>query len=204
MIDEGCPTIREAMKIWEDGIKYHKEHYVFTKEDEYRFHSMGVAHFARLIASHIEELNPEKAFVLGLLHDYGKKYSERFHGLVGYLELNEMGYPLAAKICLSHTFPKKDFSIEYYPSYPQEDVKISKELLADMEYDDYDRLIQFCDTFFEALSIQKPEERINNIKNRYNLNDDVYYFLLNEAAILKSYFDKKCGQEVYKLLGVGE
>lgn len=204
MMNENCPTIRDAMKIWEDGIKYHKEHYDFTKEDEYRFHSMGVAHFARLIASHIDGLNPEKAFVLGLLHDYGKKYSERFHGLVEYLELTEMGYPLAAKICLSHTFPKKDFLIDYYPSYPQEDIKISKELLAVMQYDDYDRLIQFCDMFFEALIIKRPEERIQNIKKRYNLNDEVYHFILNETASLKSYFDKKCGQDVYKVLGVGE
>lgn len=201
-MNEEYPNIRDAIKIWEDGIKYHKEHYVFSKEDEYRFHTMGVAMFSRLLASHIEGVNPEKAYILGLLHDYGKKYSERFHGLIGWLELKEMGYPLAARICLTHTFPEKDFKFEYYPSYPIEDLRAAKEILAEFEYDDYDRLVQFADMFFEALYIQKPEDRIENIKKRYNLNNEIYEFLINEAAKLKAYFDDKCGEDVYQLVGI--
>ena len=68
------PNREQALKIWEAGIIYRLSRpYGFTFENEYRFHTMGVASAAEKIARHVPNMDPEKAFVLGLLHDYGKE-----------------------------------------------------------------------------------------------------------------------------------
>lgn len=205
-MNSNCPNIREAMKIWEEGIRYRRENYDFLREDEYRFHTMGIAMFSRLLAMRITGLNPEKAYIMGLLHDYGKKYDEslnnHFHGLVGYLELKELGWDAPARICLTHTFPDKEFALENYPSYPIEDLKRVKKILADIEYDDYDRVVQYSDMFLEGLKITTLEERIAHIKQRYHLSDADEQCLLTDAMCLKKYFDAKCGEDTYIILGI--
>lgn len=201
---KGCPDTKVAMQLWEDAIKHHKEHYAFTKEDEYRFHTMGVGMSARLLATRISGLDPEKAFVLGLLHDYGKKYNEKavgFHGLIGYLELTEMGYHMAARICLTHTFPNKDFDLKNFPSYPISDLEQCKSILDNVEYDDYDRIIQLCDLFFEGLQLTTLEKRIEGKRQRYNLGSDEVQLLTTEAYFLRDYFTNKIGDDVLKILG---
>ena len=67
----------------------------------------------RLIASRIDSIDGQKAYILGLLHDYGKMVrdadnKEYFHGLTGYHEMNRLGFDDVARVCLTHTFPDKD------------------------------------------------------------------------------------------------
>lgn len=201
----GYPDIKEAMRLWEDGIRRRREDDGFVYEDEYRFHTMNIAAFCRLLASKIPGLNIEKAYICGLLHDYGKKYDERkikrFHGLLGYLEMMDMGYPDIARICISHTFPVRNFDFSYYPSYPQTDLEFARSILDQIRYDDYDRLVQYCDLFLEALKIMKPADRIKNICKRYNLTNQENRYLNENAAFLKKYFDEKCAQDTFSLLG---
>ncbi len=101
-----------------------------------------------MIAIKTKILNPEKAFVLGLLHDYGKRISERkaniFHGIEGYNAMLSFGYPDVAKICLTHTFQNENFN-EKTLGYPSDWMIEAKKILSVLAYDDYDRLIQFCD-----------------------------------------------------------
>ena len=104
MANKGYPDIKTAKKIWEEGIKYRKSKpYGFDIEKEYIFHTKGIAAAAKKIAENIPGLNPEKAYVLGLLHDYGKRISERderyFHGREGYEQMNKHGFYDVAKIC---------------------------------------------------------------------------------------------------------
>ena len=51
-------------------------------------------------------MDAEKAYVLGLLHDIGRKFGVRHLGHVsdGYRFMMSLGYDEAAKICLTHSF----------------------------------------------------------------------------------------------------
>ena len=55
-------------------------------------------------------MDPEKAWVMGLLHDIGRRYgvTGMRHGYDGYRYLLEIGQPEIAPVCLSHSYPIKD------------------------------------------------------------------------------------------------
>ncbi|MDR1693723.1 MAG: HDOD domain-containing protein [Lactobacillaceae bacterium] len=202
----GYPTIWEAEKVFEDVISYRKEHFPHKPLTcSYINHSHNVAKAAKLIAESTAKLIPEKAYVLGLLHDCGKrlkeKESKKFHGREGYEYMLEKNYSDVARVCLTHTFPYKDARIDEM-QYPNEWKAWAKEKLADVEYDDYDRLIQLCDKLCEEENIVRVEERMEKIVERYGLSSIEKERLLQEGNMLKEYFDKICGKDVYKILGV--
>ena len=138
-MNNNVPSMKQAVNLWLDGIKYRQEHFDFPIKDEYIFHTQGIAFASRQIASRMSGMNPETAYICGLLHDYGKKYNEReigrFHGLVGFQELNAMGLGLPACICLTHTFVDKNINFCDFPSYPKKDLDICQSLLSALEYD---------------------------------------------------------------------
>lgn len=206
MSGKGYPTLEIARKIWQEGYDYRCATTPFETKQEYIFHTEGVARAAQIIAAATDDMNPEKAYVLGLLHDYGKKYDERtvnkFHGRSGYEELNKLGYPVAARICLTHTFPQRDFNNEDYLSYPQEWLEWAHKELSGIIYDDYDRLIQLCDMFFEGMQIVDFESRFKGIVRRYNLPQRLLGVLMKNASRLRGYFEDKTGQDIYQLLNI--
>ncbi len=201
----GYPHLSEALKIWEEGIAFRLSQGAFSKEEEYRFHTKKVAEIASLIASKCG-MNTEKAYVFGLLHDYGKHIDERktgvFHGLEGYREMLKKDYPEMAVICLSHCFPKKDFDLDNYPAYNRKDLEISKQILSLNDYDDYDRLIQLSDMFPEGMNIVTIENRLQGIKKRYCLSEKKLKDISENALFLKQYFSDLCGCDIYTLIGL--
>lgn len=68
-------------------------------------HCRTAAHCAEKIAAAVG-LDPDKAFVLGLLHDIGRRYGKRHLGHVsdGYTYMMELGYDEVARVCMSHSF----------------------------------------------------------------------------------------------------
>ena len=206
--NKGYPPRKQALQIWEQGIIYRLSRpYGFTFENEYRFHTMGVASAAEKIAQQIPTMDKEKAFVLGLLHDYGKRINERiegyFHGREGYEQMMKMGYPDVAKVCLTHTFSTRNFSDEDY-SYPQEWKDWAHQMLNKITYDDYDYLIILCDKLFDGLSIVSISKRVRDIVERYHLGKRQEESLIKESMKLKEYFDQKTGQDIYQLLNIEE
>ena len=207
-IEKYYPDREEAYKLWEEGIQHRlSKEYGFTFEHEYRFHTQGVAKAAEKIACHVSGMDAEKAFILGLLHDFGKRIGEkfegRFHGQEGYEKMCEMGYFDVAKVCLTHTFPDKDFSDDEF-SYPMEWKVWSKQTLSNIEYDDYDYLIALCDKFFEGMSMVSIKKRVDGIVRRYNLDEKQKVLLCKQSNKLKEYFDKKTGCNIYTILGIEE
>ena len=200
------PSLEQAYKIWRKGYEYRCTTTHFEAKEEYIFHTKGVAEAARIIAVATREMNAEKAYILGLLHDYGKKYDERqenrFHGRSGYEELKAMGYTTSARICLTHTFPCKEFKNEDYPSYSLDCLCWAHEELAKIEYDYYDRLIQLCDMFFEGMNKVDFESRFKGIVYRYNLPERLLDVLMKNALNLRCYFENKTGQDIYQLLKI--
>ena len=68
-------------------------------------HSRTAAHCAEKIAA-AAGLDPDKAYVLGLLHDIGRRFGKRHLGHVsdGYSYMMSLGYEEVARVCLSHSF----------------------------------------------------------------------------------------------------
>ena len=98
----------------------------------------------RKIASACGDMDVEKAYILGLLHDIGRKFGVRHLGHVydGYVYMKSLGYDEVAKICLTHSFNNHTID-EYIGKFDvtDEELTIIKTELAKTIYDEYDRLI---------------------------------------------------------------
>ena len=64
------------------------------------------ARCAEKIAARCPGLDPDKAYVLGLLHDIGRWYGDGHlcHVYYGWKYMTELGYDDVARICLTHSF----------------------------------------------------------------------------------------------------
>lgn len=200
------PNREQALSIWQEGLNFRITNYGFDVADEYVFHTKGIAESCEIIAKQIASLNAEKAYVLGLLHDYGKKYPEKelggFHGHYGYDEMMQMGFPDVARVCLTHSFYASDFNKDDYKNYSSKDLDWAQDKLKNIIFDDYDKLVQLCDMFFEGRNKVTFEKRFEGIMKRHNLSFDNIKNLYHHAEENKKYFDNKCGTDIYKLLGI--
>lgn len=73
-------------------------------------HSIFAAQAAKLIADNCPMLDPEKAYVLGLLHDIGRRYgiTNMRHSIDGYTYAMQNGYDDLGKICITHSFQTRN------------------------------------------------------------------------------------------------
>lgn len=73
-------------------------------------HSISVANNAKLIADRVSDLDSNKAYVMGLMHDIGRRSGIKglMHTLDGYNYMMSINQPEIARICLKHSFPIKD------------------------------------------------------------------------------------------------
>lgn len=162
-------------------------------------HSRTAAHCAEKIAATCG-LDPDKAFVLGLLHDIGRRFGKRHLGHVsdGYSYMMELGYDEVARICLSHSF--NDQSLESYIGHrdttPEETALIETNLAA-MVYDEYDRLIQLCDSLADASGVVDIEERMNDVKRRYGSYPQDKW---DNNLALKAHFEQLAGRSIYEVV----
>ena len=159
-------------------------------------HSRVAAHCAEAIAEKAG-MNSEKAYVLGLLHDIGRRFGKRHLGHVsdGYTYMMSLGYDDVARICLTHSFNEQ--KIEGYVGNfdtSEEETKLIREQLAKAEMDDYDRLIQLCDAISGAEGVMDIIDRMTDVKNRYGSYDPDKW---NANLQLKSYFEEKMGMDLY-------
>ena len=145
-------------------------------------------------------LDGEKAYVLGLLHDIGRREGVKHLGHVydGWDYLNRLGYPEAAKICLTHSFNTGRLE-DYIGRFdiPEDRQREIREALAACVFDDYDRLIQLCDALAGAEGVMGLEKRMTNVKNRYGFYPRDKW---EKNFALKTYFDQKCGCDIGRLL----
>ena len=142
-------------------------------------------------------MDAEKAYVLGLLHDIGRKFGVRHLGHVsdGYAYMMCLGYDEAAKICLTHSFNNHTIN-EYIGKFDvsDEEMKMIKTELARTVYDDYDRLIQLCDSLAGAEGVLDIEDRMNDVKKRYGSYPQKKW---DSNMRLKRYFEEKMKKDIY-------
>ena len=165
-------------------------------------HSLSVAENARRIAEKVPGMDPEKAYIMGLLHDIGRRVgvTGMRHLTDGYAYMMQLGEPEIAVICLTHSFAAKN--VEYFEGKhdctPEQKAFI-KDFLDCREYDDYDRLIQLCDAVSLPGGACIMEKRFVDVALRHGVRD---YTTQRWRAYLelKKYFDSLCGCDIYTLL----
>ena len=160
-------------------------------------HSRTAAHCAEKIALYAG-LDPDKAYVLGLLHDIGRRFGKRHLGHVsdGYTYMMSLGYGDAARICLTHSFNDKRME-SYVGSFDtsEEETRLIREKLQEAVYDDYDLLIQLCDSISGAEGVMDIIDRMGDVKRRYGFYDPDKW---NRNLELKAYFEEKMGKDLYE------
>lgn len=163
-------------------------------------HSEIVAFCAEQIAKECEDLDAEKAYVLGLLHDIGRRFGVKHFGHIydGYMYMMELGYDEVARICASHSFSIQRIE-DYIGNFDvtKEQQKVIEDYLNQLVYDDYDRLIQLCDSIGAADGVVSMEERMGDVKRRYGSYPQDKW---DKNLLLKEYFSEKIGKDIYFVL----
>lgn len=164
-------------------------------------HSRVAARCAEKIAVCCTELDSEKAYILGLLHDIGRRFGVRHLGHVydGYHYMRRLGYDEAARICLTHSFVEKDLQVYVgkHDISQSEEKELSATLYA-LEYDEYDRLIQLCDSLAGAEGVMDMEARMLDVKKRYGFYPQSKW---DATLRLRTYFEERMGRNLYDVVG---
>jgi hypothetical protein len=165
-------------------------------------HSRQVAEAAQRIAAAYPALDPEGAYTLGLLHDIGRREgkSDMRHVLDGYNFLLAEGYPDAARICLTHSYPIPNIgagSGKWDGTANEEGFVAS--YLASIEYTDYDRLIQLCDALCLPGGPVLMEKRLLDVSLRHGFNK---FTIRKWKAFfdIRTEFETVIGTSIYQLL----
>ena len=186
------PTREEAEKLLKEAE--------FCNPGPWGDHSRVAAHCAEKIAAACGCFDPDTAYILGLLHDIGRKFGVRHLGHVsdGYSYMRSLGYDKAAQICLTHSFNNQTID-EYIGKFDttEEELSMITSALASVNMDDYDRLIQLCDSLAGSTGVLNIEERMSDVKRRYGSYPKAKW----DANIqLKAYFEEKAGKSIYEVV----
>lgn len=189
------PTIEEALKELEIAEQRNPGPWVK--------HSINTGIAARNIAEKIPGMDSEKAHVVGTLHDIGRRVKFGFvdiptHVYEGYKYCMEKGWDEAARICMTHSYllMKDEFDYEPENDYEKE---IKKYILEVGEADDYDKLIQLCDSLAVDYGFVILEKRFVDVTRRYGIMEG--YIKGWEVAFgIKEYFEEKMGCSIYDVL----
>lgn len=163
------------------------------------------SHFVALAAERIAAaagMDSEKACILGLLHDIGRRCGipGQYHIYAGYAYSLSKGWDEIARISITHSFLLKDTSLGVSPfnGTPEENIVIEN-YMRNIEFDDYDLLIQLCDALGTDKGLCIIEKRIVDVALRYGLLPGSLE-KWRKFFELKAYFDAKCGTSIYNLL----
>ena len=169
----------------------------------YENHVYGVAKVAKIIASKLKTMNPDRLYVMGLLHDISRTEDDRlqrFHGILGYEKLIRID-PDAARACLLHTFPwnelppYRQYTKLFYQS--KKDYQFIANFIKQNPPKEEDYLIQLCDHLANKNGFVTIEERAKEVMERHRKSQDfVDIVRINE---LKQYFDQKIECDIYSL-----
>ena len=163
-------------------------------------HSINVGIAARNIAEKVSWLDPEKAYIVGLLHDIGRRVGIvdiPTHIYEGYRYCMEKGWDEAARICMTHSYLRMRDEFDYDPE--QENERAIKEYILNCRADDYDKLIQLCDSLAVDYGFVILEKRFVDVTRRYGIMEG-YIKGWEVAFLIKEYFEKEMGCSIYDVL----
>ena len=194
------PDLNTARRLLEEGWQ--------CNPGPWKNHSLTAARCAMTIAERLRQrgdnIDPEKACILGMLHDIGRREGVTYlaHTIDGYDYLMGLGYDEAARICLTHSFPEKDVNtyIGRHDISAEDEQRLIR-LLYSFDYNDYDRLIQLCDSISMPDGPASIIERMTDVKNRYGYYPQEKW---DKNLALKRYFEEKMGCSVEEVCGISK
>ena len=164
-------------------------------------HSRNAAMAAERIAAACG-MDSERAYILGLLHDIGRRegINATKHITDGYHYAVSKGWNDVARACLTHSFPIQDINAMIGQSdIPPHDREFLADYIKQAKYSDYDLLIILCDSIALPQGFCILEKRFIDTSIRYG----IYDFLperWQKYYDYKAYFEHKCGKNLYSLL----
>lgn len=185
------PDRKEAEKLLEESGRLNPGPWVN--------HSRYVAYCAQKIAENIDGMDEEKSYILGLLHDIGRRFGFSYiaHVIDGYNFFMNKGYDEPARICLTHSFNVKDINTYIgKKDISDEQYNLMKHLISSFEYDDYDRLIQLCDCLALPTGPVNIEERMDDVESRHGYYPEAKR---KNNYELKKYFENKMNKSIESL-----
>ncbi len=143
----------------------------------------------------------------GLLHDIGRAFGDQSmqirHIFEGYHFLMDEGYPDAARICLTHSFPVQDIhAVTGVWDCTQDEYVFLDNYLQKIEYDSYDKLIQFCDNIALPEGIVTLEKRMVDIVLRYGFDAENTVARWEKLFSIKAELEAAMGCSVEDALGL--
>ena len=167
-------------------------------------HSKYAALACERIAEHCPHMDSEKAYVIGLLHDIGRRVGivQERHMLEGYNYCMSKGWKNAAQICITHSFMLKNITTSIGKwDISKEDYEFMKKFIEDVVYDDYDKLVQMCDSLALPDGFCFLEKRFVDVAMRYGVNE---YTTKRWGAIydIKKHFEKIAGKSIEEILEI--
>lgn len=190
----GIPSVKEAKDLLKEAEKMNPGKWVQ--------HSIHAAEAAQSIAKNCPGMDSDKAFVVGLLHDIGRRFgvTDMRHTLDGYNFCMSKGYDAAAKICITHSFICKHMKNTFEGwDCSTEEYNLVEKYIESIEYDDYDKLIQLCDALALPEGYVLMEKRMVDVVMRHGIHEGI---LPKWKATFetKKYFEKKMGKSIYSVL----
>ena len=165
-------------------------------------HSAFVAQAAEAIATVHPALDPTTAYVLGYLHDIGRRegVTDMRHTIDGYAFLHARSHTDAARICLTHSFPIQDArAASGRWDCSEAELDFVQDYLAHVEYTAYDRLIQLCDALALPTGFCLIEKRLVDVALRRGLHDCTLEKWRAYLGLQQT-FESAIGRSIYSLL----
>lgn len=159
-------------------------------------HSFNVAIVSKKIASVLDDADEDTCYVLGLLHDVGRKFkTDMEHTVYGFEYLVSHGYENEAIICLTHSHIHGERCANNEPAVPwwewidgksvfhdnQDDLT---DFLKNYSYSVYDNIVSIADLMATDKNVMSVYERILKLSQRTNSNSSnkklFYIELINQ------------------------
>ena len=119
------------------------------------------------------------------------------HVYEGYRFCMDKGWDEIARICMTHSYLRMQDEFGYEPEKDSE--KAIKAYLMNCEADNYDRLIQLCDSLAVDYGFVILEKRFVDVTRRYGIMEG-YIKGWEIAFAIKESFEKEMGCSVYDVL----
>ena len=168
----------------------------------WRQHSEFVALACKNIAEHCTDIDSNKAYILGLLHDIGRRVGivyER-HTIDGYQYCMEQGWEEVARICVTHSFMIQDIHSAIGKwDVTKEEFELAESIINSAVYDDYDLIVQLSDALALPTGFCLLEKRFVDVACRYGVHEHTVA-RWKKTIEIKDYFEKKMKCSIYDVL----
>lgn len=194
MIMIGYPSKEEAEKELEIGYELNPGRWVD--------HCKNVGIAAKCIAD-LCGMDGEKALVLGMLHDIGRRVGPVGirHITEGYKYAMEKGWEDVARVSMTHSFAENKPTIN--PSMmdlTEEEYEFTVNYVKNTPFDDYDNLMHLCDNIALHTGCVLMEKRMVDISMRHGVHEGTVERWKNLFE-LRDLFEKKMGgRSIYSVL----